>query len=89
MSNRRSSQAYAAAQQQQVAPPQQRRASQLEDNAVQAAIQRSMQDQPPAYAQQYGQQMPLPAGWTEHKTSTGQVYYFNAQRGQTSWARPI
>lgn len=30
----------------------------------------------------------LPAGWTEHTTSTGKVYYLNEQNRQTQWTYP-
>jgi hypothetical protein len=30
----------------------------------------------------------LPPGWTSHYTSDGRPYWFNAQRGETSWTFP-
>ena len=30
----------------------------------------------------------LPPGWTETRTATGQVYYFNQTTGETSWVTP-
>ena len=30
----------------------------------------------------------LPPGWTENETAAGQVYYFNARTGETSWTFP-
>jgi hypothetical protein len=34
------------------------------------------------------QQSSLPDGWTEHKTSEGHTYYYNAVTGKSSWTRP-
>lgn len=31
----------------------------------------------------------LPAGWTEHNTASGQVYYYNSATGQSMWTRPV
>ena len=30
----------------------------------------------------------LPPGWTENETAAGQVYFFNARTGETSWSFP-
>ena len=30
----------------------------------------------------------LPPGWTENETAAGQVYFFNARTGETSWTFP-
>ncbi len=30
----------------------------------------------------------LPPDWTEHKTSSGHLYYYNTSTGQSSWTRP-
>ncbi|KAI9001432.1 hypothetical protein BD414DRAFT_452913 [Trametes punicea] len=32
---------------------------------------------------------PLPPGWTEHISPTGQPYYYNAQTGESTYVRPL
>jgi len=39
-------------------------------------------------SKQPGPPAPLPAGWAESRTQNGQLYYFNAGTGETSWLPP-
>lgn len=56
--------------------------SPTESNKLGAAPAFSIPPPPPASPPS------LPAGWTEHKTSSGQIYFYNAASGQSSWSRP-
>lgn len=37
----------------------------------------------------YGAPPPLPPGWAEGRTPTGQPYWYNTTTGQSSWVYPV
>lgn len=43
----------------------------------------------PAMYNPYGSVPPLPAGWVEHRTPTGQPYWYSTLTGQSSWVYPM
>jgi hypothetical protein len=43
----------------------------------------------PIHYNPYGAPPPLPAGWIEYRTPTGQPYWYNTFTTQSSWVYPV